>query len=323
MPIINALLVDWPGGWAEVKDEASITAHGRHEALLGLGNVTSEAEMRRVAGEQLRVYADPRTEISTDFAPATTDEWPYIGFGLGDKARVADIDGAQVDEVVKGITVTQDDNGELTFALDVKDVILEEQERFAQALKKMADGTVAGDSAVASPVTYTPPAQATPIGPPVAAVGGGTGYPWVEFTNLAANITVTGGVHTIDWTDVGGLTSGTWEAPMNVAEDGLSLVFPNPVRLAVTIDAWVLSGGAPTEWEMIVQADGTDLVRSYASTPFNFGRALVSASAVVFLQGTVTGGHTLAVFVSAAQPMYGNFTLMGWRAHLEQLRYDT
>lgn len=144
--MINALLVRWVGGWHEVTDAASITAHGRREALLGLGAAQSVREVERIAARQLDIYADVRTSVTV--SPTDVVTVP----GLGDRVTVPDSDGTPVLERVMARTFTEDENGTVTFAAEVHDVLLTAQQRWEQAIKSMSDGTIRGDSKVATPV---------------------------------------------------------------------------------------------------------------------------------------------------------------------------
>lgn len=153
----NVLLCRWAGGWHEVVDAASVATYGRRVALLGLGAVHSIAEVERIAGEQLGIYADPRTAISADHVPVEwsaedgSTDMPYWDFGVGDSIHVPDIDGVSSVERVVAITVAMDEDGVVTYSPELKDVILGQQERWEQATKKMSDGTMRGDSKVATP----------------------------------------------------------------------------------------------------------------------------------------------------------------------------
>lgn len=151
--LTNALLVRWHSGWHEVTDPVSIAAHGRHGGLLGLGSAQSIAEVERIATEQLGIYANPRTAILCELEPVDETDRPYPGFLVGDTVTVPDEAGEPTLERVLALTVAQDDDGQLSYAPELKDLLLEEQERHEQALKKMSEGTMRGDSKVASPVS--------------------------------------------------------------------------------------------------------------------------------------------------------------------------
>lgn len=179
--MINALLVRWSGGWAEVLDAASITARGRSEALLGLGAAQSIAEVERVAAAQLATYASPRTEVTADLIPIDETDTPYLAFRVGDSVTVPDWDGSATLERIVALTVAEDENGQVTYSPELKDLILTHQERLEQAMKKMADGTLRGNSAVATPAAFIPVPKRHP-GSPAPALGtvattNTTGYP--------------------------------------------------------------------------------------------------------------------------------------------------
>lgn len=172
--MINAFLVRWFGGWAEVRDDAAIAASGRTEALLGLGAVQSVAEVDRVARKQLAVYADVRTQIRAGLAPRDEADTPYLSFLVGDTVLVPDETGTATRERVIALTVAQDDaTGDITFAPELKDVLLSQAERAEQTLKKMADGTVRGDSKVATPASQVAISTPKDCCPPLPPIGGG------------------------------------------------------------------------------------------------------------------------------------------------------
>ena len=146
MPV-NALLVRWGSGWGERTDATSIAAHTRTEATLGLGALASRSAMERVADGQLSVYRNPREQVDAGIEPSLDADTPYIGYRVGD---VVTVEG--VAQRVVSITVSFDSDGRAVFNPTFNDVILGQQERFAQAIKKMINGTLRGDSKVAQPV---------------------------------------------------------------------------------------------------------------------------------------------------------------------------
>lgn len=168
--LTNGALVRWPGGWHEVTDASSISANGRSEGLLGLGVVQSIPELERVATGQLDVYANPRETIAVDLVPVTESDTPYLSFLVGDTVTVPDSAGDDTTERVLALTVSEDENGAVFFVPELKDIILEERERVEQSLKKMTNGTMRGDSKVATPVsairTLGTPANCCPPQPP-------------------------------------------------------------------------------------------------------------------------------------------------------------
>lgn len=166
----NRLLIRWNFGWHEVTDCTGFTAdmfEGENifneamwldapvirEAMLSLGSSQERTSMVAVARHQLGIFADPRTEIACDVAPINDGDTPYLAYRPGDKVIVPDMAGNPVTEQVRAITVTEDDDGVVSYAVELKDLILTDQERWQTALDKMASGSVAGQSKAASPVT--------------------------------------------------------------------------------------------------------------------------------------------------------------------------
>lgn len=151
--IANVLLCKWSNGWHVVTDATSIAARGRREATLGLGAAQSISEVERVAGQQLVIFADPRTEIGVDLANVDDTDTPFVAFGVADTVMVPDVAGRPATrERVQAITVTvNDETGAVTYAPELRDVLLDDRERFAETLAKMANGTLGGNSSVGQP----------------------------------------------------------------------------------------------------------------------------------------------------------------------------
>lgn len=195
--IANRLLVRWSFGWYEVtdttgftpdmfvdpglptsgifNDELWIDAPVIQEAMLSLGASQDMAGMLMLARGQLDIFANPRTEIGADLAPVDETDTPYLAFRVGDKVTVPDIDGNPVVERVRALTVTEDENGEPSFAPELKDVLLTDQERWQANLTKMANGTVSGQSKVATPASDYEGAGKSCCPPMPAPTGGGEG----------------------------------------------------------------------------------------------------------------------------------------------------
>jgi hypothetical protein len=158
MPV-NVLLCRWIGGWREVRNEASIASYGRREALMGLGALQSPQEVDRVAGQQLAIFGDQRMAIAADLEPMGAADRPYRAWNVGDTITVPAYGGGTISERVRALTGAEDDNGEITYSPELGDLVLETQERLEQGLKKMADGTLDGESPVATPVAQTQQSQ--------------------------------------------------------------------------------------------------------------------------------------------------------------------
>lgn len=168
----TVLLVRSYAGWHEVDAGGPI----RREALLGLGALASKGEAVRVATRQLGVYANPREEITVDFAPPADD--PLIAFvtmKAGDVVSTPSRTGPASFERILQITCAEDDNGRLTDAVVLKDLVRLMEERHEEALKKMTDGTMAGDSKVAQPVNSGGTETRASCCPRESAIAGGGG----------------------------------------------------------------------------------------------------------------------------------------------------
>lgn len=156
MPLVTAALVRWAGGWAEVINASGVAAHGRIEALLGLGALSSPAEVVRVADAQLTTFGAPREEITAGILPIADTDTPYLSFRPGDTITVPDSTGFPTAERVMSMTVTVDDaTGRVVYTPTLRDRLLDQSDRLAQATKKMINGTFGGASQVAQPVVPT------------------------------------------------------------------------------------------------------------------------------------------------------------------------
>lgn len=155
--IVTALLVSWTGGWHDVTDAGAVARWGRKEAMLGLGAVEELSEVETVSREQLVTFGDPLTEISCDTFPVGEPDTPYVGYRPGDMVTVPGRAGnPPLAERVQSITATMDDDGRVTYATELRDVLMDDRERFAENLTKLANGSIGGYSKVAQPTSMAP-----------------------------------------------------------------------------------------------------------------------------------------------------------------------
>lgn len=167
--ITNSLLVLWHGGWRERTDFSAISAHVRVEGLLGLGSIQSPQEADRIADAQLAIFATPQVEITVGTDPVGAADAPYLGYQLGDTVVID-----SVAERVIGISVSEDDDGVLTFVPQLRDSLPDEQDRLNLTVKKMANGTLGGSAKPATPASLINIASNAPnCCPPTPAGGGG------------------------------------------------------------------------------------------------------------------------------------------------------
>jgi hypothetical protein len=139
--LANVLLIRWVGGWAERFNTASIVANGRREAVISLGAVQSAEEAYRISDEQLRIYANTRSQITADIEPVGNADTPYLSFAVGDRVTVPNEAGTPSSQRVVAITVSEDDDGRITYAPELNDLIIEAQERLADRIRKLSTGT--------------------------------------------------------------------------------------------------------------------------------------------------------------------------------------
>lgn len=144
MPV-TLLLVRWIGGWEQI-------GWGGREACLGLGAEQSLAEVNRVAQAQLDTLRSPRTEVAAAPIPVGPDDTPWLGYRIGDYVTAPDWGETPAAQRVLSMSGALDDNGQLSFSVELQDRILGERERTEQTLKKMTNGTLRGASKVATPV---------------------------------------------------------------------------------------------------------------------------------------------------------------------------
>lgn len=156
MPIANALLTRWVGGYLEVVNATSVTAWGRREALLQLGSITTVEEATRVSQGLMVFTSDPRVATSMGILPRGDTDQPFTNYDLGDTIVAPDEGGADTAQRVVSITVAEDDNGEISFAQELKDTMLVQEEQFNRWLKLLLAGTLRGTARNAQPVTPPP-----------------------------------------------------------------------------------------------------------------------------------------------------------------------
>lgn len=111
MRVTNALLVRWDDGWLAVTDQPSVTAHGRHEDFLSVGDAQSSVEATRLALGVLSRLAWPTEDIAVAIEPTGTNDLPYTHFVVGDNVTAPDSAGIAQSWRVESITVAEDDEG--------------------------------------------------------------------------------------------------------------------------------------------------------------------------------------------------------------------
>jgi hypothetical protein len=270
--IVTSLLVRWNGGWSEVTRPDAITAYGRKEAYLALGAVQARDEMTTVSTQQLAIFGDPRTEIAADLEHVDDTDTPYVAFGVGDRVTVPDIPGRGPSlERVTSITVAVDENGHVTYAPELRDPLLDERERFVETVTKMANGSLGGDSRVATPAAFVSSTSGVPMAaaaPPSAGGAPGSLTLWCyDSVPVGYDVALTPFLHRISPSMASVLT---WSVIVGEAEM-LSVQVNAECSLLVTLSGnWGGLAGADQRCGLTLRArdvDGTNLARNVG--PYN------------------------------------------------------
>lgn len=121
----SALLVRWNGGWHEVIRQLGVTLFGRREAFLSLGAVQSVGEAIRLAEAELRdQFAKTREQTTAEHAPVDLTEIPYVAYRPSDRITTENFVGGTAVYTVQAMTVSEDDDGEVTFQPTIGDTII-------------------------------------------------------------------------------------------------------------------------------------------------------------------------------------------------------
>lgn len=158
MALVNVLLVRWQGGWIETENAVSIAAHGRRESFITVGAITVREEADRIGDGLLALIGDPRVATTLGIEPSGAGDEPYVDFDLGDTITAPDENGGTSVQRVVSMTVAEDDNGEVTYANELKATALIQEENFNRWLKLLLSGALRGNARNVSPV---PPATQT------------------------------------------------------------------------------------------------------------------------------------------------------------------
>jgi hypothetical protein len=145
MPV-SVLLVRWNGGWHEYRHLASESLFGRSEAFLSLGAAQSVEEARRLArAELVNQFGKIREQITAEHRPEDVTKIPYVAYKPGD-SKITAPNYLGVNEVytVNSMTVTEDDDGVITFVPGIGDNILGVEEFQSEIRSTFSRGKTAG-----------------------------------------------------------------------------------------------------------------------------------------------------------------------------------
>ncbi len=123
----SVLLIRWNGGWHEYRDLVAETEFGRSEGFLSLGAVQSVQEARRLGAAEIRnQFGKIREQVTAEHHPEDLTQIPYVAYKPGDsKVTITNFVGDEEPYEVNSMTVTENDDGELSFVPIIGDNILD------------------------------------------------------------------------------------------------------------------------------------------------------------------------------------------------------
>jgi hypothetical protein len=142
----NRLLIRYRGGWTEVSDATSVTAYGQRSAYVDLAHVESESAAKRIGTKLLTFRKDPTYAHTLTLAPVSSQ--PYDAFNLGDTITHPNETGTTSASRTRTFSLSEDDNGVLTWVCELNDLRHELEMRHNIWLKRAASGSLAGGAKV-------------------------------------------------------------------------------------------------------------------------------------------------------------------------------
>lgn len=168
--IRNALLLRTAEGWREElhnfdpetqatpPDSSSLSVWGRREAFLSLGNAPSDEQVERTVSYAFSLAAQPNSSTVfevPDTQKAQNESRPYVHFNVGDWIVVPDMHGIRRSRRVVGLGVSENEDGEVYFAVEMTNPRDEYERRLERWLETIQIGTLRGSIASAAPVEPT------------------------------------------------------------------------------------------------------------------------------------------------------------------------
>lgn len=155
---LNDVLIRYAGGHLEEQDITAILAEGGKGGFLQLGAIKGEAEARRIARSIMETRKSQSWSTSATLLPRSDVTTPYKGFGLGDLILGPDQDdNAGVEMRVYAIEMREDNDGIITWPVELRDRWYVAEEMTANQLERMDFGAVMGGARVSSPASKPDP----------------------------------------------------------------------------------------------------------------------------------------------------------------------
>ena len=146
---VNRLVLRYKQGYTEVEDATSVAANNQRTAFVDLGDVNSAATAQAIGEQLLTLRKDPQFAHSLTLLPVGSQ--PYEDFENGDTVTHPNEIGTTSASRVRAITLTEsDDQGILTYGLELNDTRMELEERHNNWLERQSMGSLAGGAQVTS-----------------------------------------------------------------------------------------------------------------------------------------------------------------------------
>lgn len=147
---MNVALVRYAEGHLQTYDEESFAEFGARYGYLELGAVVGETEAIEIATAIMEFRKAPAYSTSATIFPRSDATTPYKGFEVGDYLTCPNEDDDPEVMRVNSIAYTEDDEGEVSWAVTLRDKQQALEERHDTWLRRMADGTAVGGARVSS-----------------------------------------------------------------------------------------------------------------------------------------------------------------------------
>lgn len=145
--IRNSLLLRTADGWQERRIPESEEVWGRREAFLSLGNAPSDEQVGRTVEYAFSLTAQPNSNTvfeMPDTQKVQDESRPYKDFEVGDWIVAPDMHGTRRSRRVVGIGVGEDENGEVTYSIEMSNPRDEYERRLERWLESIQLGTLRG-----------------------------------------------------------------------------------------------------------------------------------------------------------------------------------
>lgn len=138
----NSLLVQWADGMEVVDDSAAITAAGGlvRRAFYSVADATTAQAARAMATQELARLQGGESIVAEPVVNVGNAAAPYAGWYVGDKIPVSGWDSGSDTVPVTGITVTEDENGDVRAVPELQSPLEVRAERNALKLRRAQPG---------------------------------------------------------------------------------------------------------------------------------------------------------------------------------------